>query len=118
MEGPSSQRMALKVDVSQDRKIYCLQARACIFQPGNFTGWSSEGVNVQVTAASEPPFYTAFRVLKRRNMRERERERERPGGGGGGGALDRGVKGDGKRKGRGAIYFLVVCSGRTSIPCC
>ena len=24
--------------------MYCLQARPCIFQPGSFTGWSSEGV--------------------------------------------------------------------------
>ena len=29
----------------QDRKVYCLQARPCIFQPGNCTGWGSEGVN-------------------------------------------------------------------------
>ena len=28
----------------QDRKIYCLQARPCIFQPGNVTGWGGEGV--------------------------------------------------------------------------
>ena len=26
----------------QDWKIYCLQARPCIFHPGNFTGWGSE----------------------------------------------------------------------------
>ena len=25
--------------------MYCLQARPCIIQPGNFTGWGSEGVN-------------------------------------------------------------------------
>ena len=29
----------------QDRKIYCLLARPGIFQPGNVTGWGSEGVN-------------------------------------------------------------------------
>ena len=29
----------------QDQKTYCLQAGACIIQPGNFTGWGSEGVN-------------------------------------------------------------------------
>ena len=23
--------------------MYCLQARPCIFRPGNFTGWGSEG---------------------------------------------------------------------------
>ena len=28
----------------QDRKIYCLLARPCIFQPGNCTVWGSEGV--------------------------------------------------------------------------
>ena len=26
-------------------KIYCLQARPCILQPGNLTGWGSAGVN-------------------------------------------------------------------------
>ena len=26
------------------RKMYCLQARPCIFQPGSFTGGVSEGV--------------------------------------------------------------------------
>ena len=30
----------------QDQKIYCLQARPLIVQPGNFTGWGSEGVNL------------------------------------------------------------------------
>ena len=27
--------------------IHCLQARPCIFQPKNFTGWSSEGVKAE-----------------------------------------------------------------------
>ena len=31
----------VKLDVLYD----CLQACPCIFQPGNFTGWGSEGVN-------------------------------------------------------------------------
>ena len=31
-------------------KIHCLQARPCIFQPGNFTCWSSEGVKMLSTA--------------------------------------------------------------------
>ena len=44
MKGRSSKRVALKVDALQDRKIYCLHARPCIFQPGNFTGWGSERV--------------------------------------------------------------------------
>ena len=26
--------------------MYCLQARPCIFQPGNFIGWCNEGVNM------------------------------------------------------------------------
>ena len=30
----------------EDWKIYCLQACLCIFQPGNFTSWGSEGVNI------------------------------------------------------------------------
>ena len=46
VKGFSSKRTALKVDVLQDRKIYCSQARPCIFQPGNFTGWGSEGVKL------------------------------------------------------------------------
>jgi len=39
-------RKALKVEVIHllDWKIYCLQACPCIFQPGNVTGWGSEGV--------------------------------------------------------------------------
>ena len=32
--------------MSQDRKIYCLQARPSIFRAGNFTGWVSEGVKI------------------------------------------------------------------------
>ena len=31
--------------------MYCLLARPCIFQPGNFTGWGSEGVNPTVLFA-------------------------------------------------------------------
>ena len=30
------------------RKIYRFQVRPCIFQPGNFTGWGSEGVKQNV----------------------------------------------------------------------
>ena len=36
--------IAVKVDVTGG-KMYCLQARPCIFQLGSFTGWGSEGVN-------------------------------------------------------------------------
>ena len=32
----------------QDWKIYCLQAHLSIFQPGNVTGWSSEGVKASI----------------------------------------------------------------------
>ena len=49
MKGFSPKRRALKVDVSQDREIYRLQARPCIFQPGNFTGWGSQGVKFKTT---------------------------------------------------------------------
>ena len=31
-----------------DGKIYCLQACPCTFQPGNFAGCGSEGVNMQL----------------------------------------------------------------------
>ena len=46
MTRSSSKRKLLKLDLLQDRKIDCLQVQACAcsFQPGNFTGWSSEGV--------------------------------------------------------------------------
>ena len=46
MKGFSSNRIALKADVLQDRKIDCLQARPSVFQPEMFTGWGSDGVNV------------------------------------------------------------------------
>ena len=35
----------LKFDLLSDRKIYCSQACARILQPGNLTGWGSEGVS-------------------------------------------------------------------------
>ena len=43
-----------KTHISESRcdigpEIYCLQARPCIFQPGNFTGWDSEGVSLYET---------------------------------------------------------------------
>jgi len=44
VNGFSSDHTALKADVLLDRKIYCLQARPCIFQPENVTGRGSEGV--------------------------------------------------------------------------
>ena len=33
----------LNVDVLRDQKIYCLQARPCIFQPGDVTDWRQKG---------------------------------------------------------------------------
>ena len=45
VKGFSSKRAALQADVSYDPKIYCVQACLCIFQPGNFTGWGSDGVS-------------------------------------------------------------------------
>ena len=41
----------LKVDVLQDRKIYWLQARPYIYEPGNFSGWGSERVKTWTRAA-------------------------------------------------------------------
>ena len=43
MKGFSSKRRVMKADFLYDRKI-CLQACAGTFQPGNVTGWGSEGV--------------------------------------------------------------------------
>ena len=42
-----SERTILKLDLLQDRKIYCHQACECDFQPGSFTGCGSEGVKVK-----------------------------------------------------------------------
>ena len=39
-------RHTIESRLLEDWKIYCLQASRCIFQPGNFTGCGSEGVNV------------------------------------------------------------------------
>jgi len=36
----------------QDWKIHCLQVCQCIFQPRNFTGWGSEGVNAKSLISS------------------------------------------------------------------
>ena len=46
-------RTVLKLDFLYDRKIYCSQACACTFKPGNFTGWGNDGVNLGYTD-SEP----------------------------------------------------------------
>ena len=35
--------ITLKTD-AKDWKIYCLQVRPCLIQPGNFMCWGSEGV--------------------------------------------------------------------------
>ena len=34
----------------KDRKIHYLLAHPCIIQPGNFTGWGSEGVNIDTNS--------------------------------------------------------------------
>ena len=44
MKGFLAKRVALKADMLKNRKIYCAQARPCIFEPGNVTGLGSEGV--------------------------------------------------------------------------
>ena len=53
MKGFSSKRIALKAGVLRDRKIDCLLVRPCIFQPGNFTGSGSEGVNVSLSTVAD-----------------------------------------------------------------
>ena len=55
MKGVLSQRVALKVDALQDRKIHCLQARPCIFQPEImiFTGWGRERVTQLLQSLEE-----------------------------------------------------------------
>jgi len=69
VKGFSSECTALKADVLQGQKIYCLQAHQriflFIFQPGNFTGRDSEGVKLNFVVANESkqsypqsPFYT------------------------------------------------------------
>ena len=79
--------MALKVDVLQDRKIYCLQARPCIYQPGNFTGWAVKGLKAshsfRVTCdknAREPAQQQRIALYK--NSQESETLKEKGGGGG------------------------------------
>ena len=46
--GFSSIRLALKVDVLQDRKMYCLPAHPSIFQPGNVCGGAVKGLIVDL----------------------------------------------------------------------
>ena len=45
------QTLASKEDVLKERKSYYLKASPCIFQPGNFTGLGSEGVNARICNA-------------------------------------------------------------------
>ena len=56
MKGFLSKRTALKADVLQDQETDCLQVRGCIIQPGNFTGWGSEGVNIVVPVVADGLF--------------------------------------------------------------
>ena len=43
-----AKRMALKADVLKDQNIYCFQACPCVFEPGNFTGFSFSSVLLYV----------------------------------------------------------------------
>ena len=58
VKGFSSKSIAYKLEADglQDQKIYCLQATPCIFEPGNLTGWGSEGVNTQSRVAHFIPW--------------------------------------------------------------
>ena len=64
VNGFASKGIALTVDVLQDRKIYCLQARPCIFQPGNVTGWGSEGVKVVLNWANCYPSFLNWLIMR------------------------------------------------------
>jgi len=48
-EWTSTKTHSTETDLLQDGKIYCLQACACFFEPGNLRDWGSEGVNVPPT---------------------------------------------------------------------
>ena len=45
-------RIALKGHVLKELEMYSFQVRPCISQPGNFTGWDSEGVKAPPTDKS------------------------------------------------------------------
>ena len=65
----------MKVDVLQDQKMYGLQVRPCIFRPGNFTGWRSEGVKEKLTLGSPhrvSAWISAFVVTSPRRRGEEE----------------------------------------------
>ena len=47
-EGILSKRIALKVDVLQDRKIYCSQARLCIFSSEILQAGAVKGLKTNV----------------------------------------------------------------------
>ena len=48
MKGTPSKRIALKVDVLKDRKIYCSQARSCIFRQAG----AVKGLNIGLVQRS------------------------------------------------------------------
>ena len=74
MKGFSSKRTALTVDVLQDRTIYCLQARPCIFQPGHLTGWGSEGVKrAETTTLSSAAVFSLEKAIASETLRENRR---------------------------------------------
>ena len=71
MKGYLSKCAVLKVGLLKDHQIYCLQACVCVcvcvcmyvcalFQPENFTGWGSEGVNFVVIVLSSQASSSVF----------------------------------------------------------
>ena len=57
VKGFSSKHIDTGSRCYRSEKIYCLQACPCIFQPGLFTGWGSEGLNTEcvfLSAVSAP----------------------------------------------------------------
>ena len=67
---------------TEAEKMVCLKGRPCIFQPGNFTGWGSDGVKHHRAAATVAPligqtFPGPKQQPERRGKPGPERERER-----------------------------------------
>ena len=49
MKGFSLKHIAWKVDVTAAENVLFVGVHPCTFQPGNFTGWGSEGVKGKIT---------------------------------------------------------------------
>ena len=59
----SSKHIALKTDVTGPENIL-FAGTSCIFQPGNVTGWGSEGVNnVEVRHYTEEECWTQVHII-------------------------------------------------------